>query len=288
MSTIRRRLGVLLACLPALALSACGGGGLPETRIGTLEVQHYVALGDGFAAAPFAGETLPAKGCLRSDVNYPTLVAAEVDAQELEDVTCLFATTAGVTRSHTPVRGKKGPVPAQIESVTAETDLITLTIGLNDRDFMQRLFDICIDDCDETDGVHPDELVQDLAQIGVSVRETVQAVTKRAPDARLYVIGYPPLLPRSDKCDAMPDLTQNEVDGINAALVQLNGHLRAAALESDGDFVDVAEIARGHDMCADEPWIQGDVIESGQVPRFHPLPQLQQAIADDLVDDLKP
>lgn len=287
MSAIPRRLGVLFACLSALAtLTACGSG-LPEAKIGTLEIDHYVALGDGYAAAPYTGTTVPAKGCYRSAADYPALLAEKIKAKALVDVTCLYATTASITRAGVPARGNKGPVPAQLDSVTPDTDLVTLTVGFSDREFFSRLFDICTDDC-EDGGVEPEDLVNDLAQIGAAVHETVADVMKKAPETRLYVVGYPQLLPRTGSCAAMPELTQNEVDAVNAAISQLNDHLRAAARAVSGYFIDVAGLSKGHDVCSDDPWVIGKADVEGGAPRFHPRAALNVAIADALATKLTP
>lgn len=270
-----------------MSLTACTRGGLPEAKIGNLDITKYVALGDGYASAPYTGATSPAKGCLRSAADYPALLAQAVDAKEFVDVTCLYAASEDITRSSTPVRGKRGPVPAQIDAVTPDTDLITLTVGLSDRDFDNRIFQMCVAEC-AADDVEPEDIVSDLAQIGAAIRQTVADVAKKAPDARLYVVGYPQLLPRSGSCDRMPELTQTQVDAINSAFYQLNEHLRVAARAAGGDFLDVTELSQGHDMCADVPWVTGvDTVEAGP-PRYHPKPALNEAIAEALATQLKP
>lgn len=288
MTAISRRIAVLSACLLALAgLSACTHGGLPEARIGNLEIDRYVALGDGYASAPYTGATDPAKGCLRSSDDYPALLAKDLKAKDFVDVTCLFASSQDITRSSTPARGKKGPVPAQLDAVAAGTDLVTLTVGLSDRDFASRLFEMCVADCVGAE-VQTEDIVNDLGQIGASIRDTVQAVADKAPDARLYVVGYPQLLPRSGSCDRMPELSQTQVDAINSAIFQLNDHLRTAARAAGGDFLDVSALSQGHDMCADDPWVTGVETVDGGPPRYHPKPALNQAIAKALATELKP
>ena len=54
----------------------------------------YVALGDSYTAAPLVPHTDLMDGCLRSDRNYPQLVADELVNADLIDVSCGGAKTA--------------------------------------------------------------------------------------------------------------------------------------------------------------------------------------------------
>ena len=46
----------------------------------------YVALGDSFTAGPYVPRTELAAGCLRSDGNYPSLVARRLHVKHFTDV----------------------------------------------------------------------------------------------------------------------------------------------------------------------------------------------------------
>ena len=75
---LRRTRGPLLAGALALVLAACGGGGFSggaPTAEPTEPIRSYVALGDGFAAAPYVGKMDRDRGCLRSRNNYAAQVA---------------------------------------------------------------------------------------------------------------------------------------------------------------------------------------------------------------------
>lgn len=282
-----RLLGLLLSCLATLGLAGCGGGG-PAATIGDLSIDRYVALGDGYASAPYSGKTDAARGCLRSETSYPAQLAELLEVTDFVDVTCAFARTQDLTRAAEPARGKSGTVPAQLDEVTEKTDLVTLTVGLSDREFARRLFEICADPCEDEDRVPIAELGADLQRIGTAVGQVLEDVLERAPEARVIVVGYPTLLPAEGRCKTMPELSQREADLVNAVLGQLNRVLQTTARQNDAEFLDVTDVSQGHDMCADEPWVKGTDGEPRQVPRFHPLAPLNEAIAARLAADLQP
>ena len=64
----------------------------------------------------------------------------------------------------------------------------------------------------------------------------------------------------------------------------LTDNLERAADRTGTTYVDVWRASEGHDICADEPWVNGQTgVQGGAIP-FHPLPAGQEAIADLVVD----
>ena len=104
------------ACTP---LPRPSGTPLPEGA-------RYVALGHSFASGPLLGPPKPGSPprCGRTAANYATLLAQRLRLT-LVDVTC-----GGAKSQH--ILGPWDELPAQIESVTADTRLVTLSIGGND------------------------------------------------------------------------------------------------------------------------------------------------------------
>ena len=88
---------------------------------------RYVALGDSYSAA--SGNVPPdptaAPQCLRSTANYPHVIAGAIGAQ-LTDVTCGAADTSDYFTA------QYHGVPPQLAALTADTQLVTMTIGGND------------------------------------------------------------------------------------------------------------------------------------------------------------
>lgn len=95
----------------------------------------YVALGDSYTAGPYIPhQTGTPLGCSRSDHNYPSVVAAELqlDPAEFQDMSCGGATIADLTQEQST---DDGTYPAQLSALSADTRLVTLGIGGNDIGF---------------------------------------------------------------------------------------------------------------------------------------------------------
>ncbi|WP_433755613.1 GDSL-type esterase/lipase family protein [Nocardia sp. CA-135398] len=88
-----------------------------------------MALGSSYASGPGLPDIVDTS-CSRSAHNYPHQVATATGL-DLVDVSCGGATTANIldTPQHTP---DGAVVPVQIDAVTDDTRLVTITIGGND------------------------------------------------------------------------------------------------------------------------------------------------------------
>src|SRR5262245_50036137 len=84
----------------------------------------YVALGSSFASGPGVPERIKDSPfpCMRSDHDYPHQLAARRNLS-LADVTCSGATT------HDILDHSQFFTRPQIQAVSAETELVTITIG---------------------------------------------------------------------------------------------------------------------------------------------------------------
>jgi lysophospholipase L1-like esterase len=140
---MRTRSAAALAAL-ALAVAGCSSGAgraarpaAPDSSAPAGRFASYVALGDSYTAAPLVPTTDLADGCLRSDHNYPTLLAKRLHVRHFTDVSCSGATTGDLThRQHTY---RQASVPPQLRAVHRDTDLVTVGIGGNDFDLFGTL-----------------------------------------------------------------------------------------------------------------------------------------------------
>ena len=108
--------GLLPGFLSAGATVATQGANVPPGS-------QYVAMGSSYAAGFFIQPQEPGAGaCGRSLLDYPHLVAAKLRLS-LNDVSCGGAVTANAL--DTP----QGSAPPQIDAVTPNTRLVTMTIG---------------------------------------------------------------------------------------------------------------------------------------------------------------
>ena len=297
MRRVRRGLA-LLACLVTVA--ACTGTpaaqpDAPATRIASpdqagglddLTPQRYVALGDSFTAAPLVPTTDISNGCFRSDRNYPSLLAASLDLR-LRDVSCSGATTGDLVRRQRTVR--EASVPPQLRAVDPRADLVTLGIGGNDLGLFSSLVRTCLDlrrldpqgaPC--AGSAVGRRLLAAAPTIGDHVRLAVERVQRRAPEARIVLVGYLRVAPSDGACPRLLPFARGDVAFGDRVLRALDGALRDAADARGVDYLDAYALSEGHDVCSDQPWVNGQRTRAGIALAFHPLAAGMRALATEL------
>lgn len=280
----------LVAIAAALTLlSGCVNWGDDSAGAGKLgEGDQYVALGDSYTAAPGTGPVTAKDGCLRSSTNYPHQVASRLDL-ELTDVSC-----SGATTQHAVNPQLLGTIsrPPQADAVTGTTDLVTVSLGANDFNLFAGVLFACTAlrakdpagaPCAAVDAAAGANSVERrAAQIEKRIVALIRLVKKRAPQARVIIVGYPQFFPSAGPCEQLP-LAAGDFElarRVNELLVQ--AQLEAAATTKVG-YVDVFTATKGHDMCADEPWIAGLKPVRPKAMFYHPYPKEQRVVADLLV-----
>lgn len=271
-----------VALLVAVAAVAAVVVAVLQLRPGPMSA-GYVALGDSYASG--AGTSVGSaeeNECRRSDEAYPNLLAAEDEAlADLDFVACSGATTEDL-------------LAEQLPAVGADTRVVTMTIGGNDVG-LTRSLRVCALTPESTDCTGAVEAAQDvIGALPAKIAGVIGQVRERAPDARVYVTAYPVLVGAEvvagtracqiSTFDVPPELAQVS-DAINASL---NGAVAAgvvAAGDADAVFVDVAPAFEGHDLCADQPWINGVVVSGGSasVSSFHLNAAGERAYAEALL-----
>ena len=279
----------LTSALTGCSDTADGAGSLPDTSA-TPEIGSYVALGDSFTAAPFVPATAFADGCLRSSGNYPALVADELDVR-LRDASCSGAATADMTGRQTAVGRQDwyGKRPPQLDSVRRGTDLVTVGIGGNDEQLFQTLVQSCGEVADQP-GAPCTELLRStygdatevLSEVGRRVSDVLTAVRRKAPDAIVVLVGYPRLVDAERSCPAMP-LAEGDLPAAAALEARLNRTLARAARTAGAEFVDMRAVSEGHEICSEDPWVNGKDTDQQEALAFHPFAEGQQAVADALL-----
>ena len=88
----------------------------------------YVALGDSYASGPVIPNQVDAV-CLRSDHNYPSLVAAALRVPEFRDLSCTGASTVDMTQSQHP--NPLTSVPPQLDALSPDTEQADAAAVLN-------------------------------------------------------------------------------------------------------------------------------------------------------------
>ncbi|MFL6158603.1 MAG: SGNH/GDSL hydrolase family protein [Marmoricola sp.] len=281
-----RALTALVVAAVALGAAACGKGGFggTEPTPTSTAIKHYVALGDGFVAAPYTSATAD-ETCLRSRDNYPAQVAKSLGTETVTDVSCTGASTESLTKPTKGASGKK-KVPAQFGAVTADTDLITLGIGLEEDNLVEDMFHICASlPCGRDVPATP--LVEHLKNFGDQITAAIRTVQNVAPKAYIVVVGYPQIMPPTGLCSELPKMTDDQLTYANVVLKSVNDQLQSAARQTGSGFVDVAALSTDHTVCATDPWVFGAKVAPGKGKPFLPRTAEQAAVAKAVVAQVR-
>jgi lysophospholipase L1-like esterase len=259
---VPRSLQRLAACALAVLVSLLVGAPSSSAE----EPLSYVALGDSYSAASGVlppDPTAPPQ-CLRSTANYPHVVAEAIGAA-LTDVTCGGADTTDYFEP------QYDGVAPQLDAVTADADLITMTIGGND----SGVFIDSIISCGTAGLSTAGQGSPCKDRYGSSFADTIRsttypslvnalrAVRAAAPDAEVAVLGYPWIMPKRGGCfDRMP-VAEGDVPYLRGIQATLNDAVRRAAAATGATYVDMNRVSEGHDACQPlgvrwiEPVLQG-------------------------------
>jgi lysophospholipase L1-like esterase len=228
----------------------------PATAVTT---PRQVGLGDSYAAGPLItpqDPTLP--GCLRSLVDYPRLVAAH-EGFAITDVSCSGAKTDDM---FAPQVTQAGTNPPQLNALTPDTSVVTLTIGGNDIGFSS-IIQNCLAfgpngptnsgrrTCKQfyTAG-GTDQLAARIQQTAPKVANVLTAIHDRSPNAQIYLAGYPDILPETGTgCYPQMPLTRTDVPYLRGVEKQLNQMLSDTAGSNGATYVDTYTPTIGHDTC---------------------------------------
>ena len=274
---MRKRIAVAALSLPlALALAACASAALPPQA-------RYVAMGSSFAAGP--GVTVPADSpstrCSRSADNYAHQLARRRNLA-LTDVSCGGATTAHVL-------GPWNELPAQIDALSPDTALVTITIGGNDIGFIGGLMAASCEGeaaqaaaamcrglrartasgSADARGTEPSE--EAWRSLESALERIAAQVRVRAPGARLVFVDYVALLPAGEPCAQTP-LSAQAIATARAKAARLSELTARAATKAGARVLRASMLSRGHDACSAQPWATGFVPPAGAtdfVP-YHP------------------
>jgi GDSL-like lipase/acylhydrolase family protein len=236
----------------------------------------YVGLGDSYASAPLVPtQIMSARGCLRADHNYAHLVAAAIKPSSFKDASCSGATTKNMTQSQSVVGGTNAP---QLDRLSASTGLVTLEIGGNDIGFTSIVLHCASlvpwgSPC-KNHYVHGsvDDITTRINAAAAKVSAVLSAVAGRSPHARVFVLGYPAILPNSGGgCWPKMPITSNDVSYLRAKEKQLNSMIAGQAVAHHATYVDVYTPSIGHDACSSSAtrWIE-PVVPTHLAAPVHP------------------
>jgi hypothetical protein len=241
---VRRLAACLLAVFTTLVVVAP-----PSQATGPV---RYVALGDSYSAASGVlppDPTAPPQ-CLRSLANYPHVIAAATGAQ-LTDVTCGGADTGDY------LAGQYPGVAPQLDAVSRDTQVVTMTIGGNDSGvFINSILQCGAaglttlgtgSPCRDQYGSSFEDTIRTTTY--PSLVQVLKAVRAKAPRAEVAILGYPSILPATRGCFAQMPVAEGDVPYLRGVQATLNDAIRRAAKATGVTFVDLSRVSEGHDAC---------------------------------------
>ncbi|RLU79968.1 hydrolase [Streptomyces griseocarneus] len=283
--------------------SAVAGGALLTLALGVAPAHAatpaggltggYAALGDSYAAG--AGVPWQSDGlCMRSDHNYGRVVAAALTPSSYTDRTCAAAKVGALTEAQTDAGiVVNGP---QLDAVTPDTSLVTMTIGGNDIGTSDLGFVDVVLACVGLAVTNPfgapchdhykDTLEQRLDAAMPRFVDALGRIKATAPGARVMVVGYPAILPDDvTGCTGKLPVTTKDLAYLRSLIDEINDKVADAAASGGASYVDTIAATKGHDACSAAPWIEGILPSSPTMP-LHPNATGERVIGETVLHAL--
>ncbi|MGP3708326.1 SGNH/GDSL hydrolase family protein [Gordonia paraffinivorans] len=230
----------------------------------------YIAMGDSRASGAFYSLN-PAyfSGCKRSTLNYPRYVAMMTLPRHFVDTSCSGAQSVHLYRQpqHTP----GGTKPIQLHSVPRDAQLITVSIGGNDMQWMAVL-----NQC-KISRPFTDRRCRHSARLENEVRTRIQrmedrvtpalsAIRKKAPRAQIIVVGLGGFI-GNNGCWPLVPLSDPDARWMRQVFNRANDALARATRKVEGTFVDANRGSAGHDACnVVNPWYESALSKKIALP----------------------
>jgi len=241
---------------------------------------QYVALGSSYAAGIGLGEHVPSSPivCQRTLNSYPQQLA-RLRNLSLVDMTCSGATTKHV------LAGRQVFLGPQLDGLTQDTELVTITIGGNDVGYVGDLSFLARSKSKSLTGQAmklffkgpktPEQ--RDYAGLRDGLISILHEIRRRSPRAQIVVVTYPVILPPQGTCTKL-GISAAEAEMMRVVGERLAEVTRDAAGQNNSSLVDMQQLGVGHDVCASDPWVNGWLNVVGTP--FHPNLAGAKATAD--------
>jgi hypothetical protein len=252
------------------------------------EPLDYVALGDSYSSGegvpPFDDGTDTAENrCHRSAFAYSRVL----DLPGYRFLRSFFACSGAVTDNVGLLDQASGQISGTVQypsesavqlarldaAAWGKADMVTLTIGGNDAQFASVLSECIVFRCHR--GRRAQRIVSRIARdVPPKLAATYGGVARSAPNASVFVLGYPQLFP--DRPRARCGIGKRVVSRAKQSFLrergeQLNRVIRRAAATAGFHYVDVERSFRGHEPCGRKSeWIHSLVLRGGLAYSFHP------------------
>ena len=245
---------------------------------------RYTALGDSFAAGPLIPNPVAPLGCLKSSNNYGRIAQRTMAFPEFRDATCSGARTDHMLAQQNVSPG--GPNPPQLNSLSADNKLVTLTIGGNDIGFSDLAQD-CVSvlpfgsPCRDRYTRGGDQITLRINMTAPKVASVLQGIRTRSPGAKILVVNYAAIFPHEGNgCWPRMPVTPADVRWLRSKHEELNAMLAAQATANGATIVDVYRQSVGRSACAGSGtrWVEPYIPGNAAAP-LHPNQRGMQAMA---------
>jgi lysophospholipase L1-like esterase len=263
----------------------------PATAAAHAGPLRYVNMGDSYSAG--AGIVPPAPGsppaCAQSALNWGHDIAT-ARGYQLTDVSCSGADTGDYTTAQYP-----GVAP-QLDALSRQTQLVTMTIGGNDNGVFVGTIQKCGAAAARTAGqgspcrdTYGDSFVNTINDSTYpNLVAALKKVRAKAPHARVAISGYLQILPPTTGCYPIMPVASGDVPYLNGIQAALNDAVKRAATRTGVTFIDVSGISAGHDACRPigTRWVEPVVGSTNFIP-VHPNALGESAMANQAVAVLR-
>lgn len=222
---------------------------------------EYVAFGDSYTAGIGAGNPGPSgllPDCFQTSAGYVNVLDERDDVDLTVNAAC-----AGWTAAMVPWQVE---VASTAGYLSADTDLVTITAGANDVNFINALL-ACLtrSELECRAAVNAAEAVATTA-VPTALATAYGAIQVQAPNATVAALGYPHLFAPEFAAGALVE----NIEIFNAGTDTLNKVIRNAAKSSGAVFVDVTDDFAGHGIGSEDPWINFNPADPLFGTNFHP------------------
>jgi lysophospholipase L1-like esterase len=243
------RLSRALLCLAATTAAALSTTAFAYAAPAAV---NYAAVGDSYAAGVGTQSSYD-NSCDRSSKGYPSLWAAAHSVSAFTDVACSGAKTSDVINS-------------QVGALSSANTVVTVTVGGNDAGFSS-VMESCIlggDSGCKTAVTNAENYVN--TTLPGLLDNTYNAIRGHAPNATVYVVGYPHFYQLGGSCSV--GLSDTSRSYINGGADTLDSAISAAAGRHGFRFVDVRSLFDGHGICSSNWWLNS--VTWPVVNSYHP------------------
>ncbi|MER5752041.1 SGNH/GDSL hydrolase family protein [Streptomyces sp. NPDC002088] len=232
----RSRIAAFVSSLLLAGGIALAGAGTAQAAAAT----GYVALGDSYSSGVGSGSYIDSSGdCDRSTKAYPYLWNAAHSPSSFTFVACSGARTDEVLAN-------------QLGGLSSSTGLVSITIGGNDAGFAD-VMTTCVlqseSDCISRINTAKAYVASTLPG---KLDGVYNAISAKAPNAHVVVIGYPRFYELSTTCVGLSDTKRA---AINGASDSLNTTVAQRAAAHGFTFGDVRTTFTGHEICSGSSWL---------------------------------